>query len=300
MTKDKASDARPPQIHIEKSVIDDYGLNVNAGWLYVVIVSHVNGQSGVAFPSYTRLTKLTGMSRPTINKYIKVLEDKGLIEVIREKVDGTNERGVNHYRILPATRGSKTDLPPGKAEVVKEVNHVVNEINHPSKAGLPQVVKEVAYNYIESNYTELTKEKDTPHRPVFEAWAEANFDYTDTKKVNPKHRSQIGAFEREAKEAYQFQFEVTDDEDTARAVRAFCHDWRSLQNGKKFSNADTMVKHFAPFIQSKWRRVEPPSVPPVSPAEPMTESSAALNQIVGSLTSLGQVPVVTEGENAAS
>lgn len=146
----KGSDGRPQQVHIDQAVIENYGLNHNAGWLYVVIVAHVNGKTGVAFPGLARLAKLTGMSKPTVVKYMKVLESKGLIEVNREKIEGTNEHDVNHYRVLPV-RGCKTDLPPNKDEVVKPVDNG-------SQTALPQVVKPVDNNHLEFNQTELTSE----------------------------------------------------------------------------------------------------------------------------------------------
>lgn len=159
--KDKGSDGRPPQIHIDQAVIEHYGLNHNAGWLYVVIVSHVNGKTGVAFPGLARLAKLTGMSKPTVIKYMKVLEDKKLIEVIRENVEGTSEKDVNHYKVLPVI-GGKTVLPPSKedteeTDVVKPFDYVKKPVDHPSKTVLPQVVKPVDNNHIESNHLELTK-----------------------------------------------------------------------------------------------------------------------------------------------
>lgn len=133
-----ATDHRPATFAIEESVVDDYQLNPQAGWLYVVICRHINRKRNDAFPSLKRLAKLAGMSVPTVSKYIKHLESAGLIQVDRERNEDSKEHEVNHYHLLQATK------------VVKEHEGVVKEFNNPSKPTLQPVVKEVYSNLIES------------------------------------------------------------------------------------------------------------------------------------------------------
>lgn len=61
--------------------------------LYVVLVSHRNHTTGEAFPSISLLSDETGMSRKIVMKYIEILENVGVIEVIRG-----NRRRANLYR----------------------------------------------------------------------------------------------------------------------------------------------------------------------------------------------------------
>lgn len=51
-------------------------LSVHARWLFVALMFYRNSKSGLAFPSYDTLCKLTGMSRNRISKAIRELENK--------------------------------------------------------------------------------------------------------------------------------------------------------------------------------------------------------------------------------
>jgi DNA-binding transcriptional regulator YhcF (GntR family) len=155
MTKrNLATDKRPPFFCIEDAVIEDYHLTPLTGWLYVVIVKHINRKTGEAFPSLNQLAKLAGMSRASVIRGIKTLEEKKLIEVTRECVPGTKEREVNHYKLLSATK-----VVADSNKVVSDRNHVVSEVNNGGITETPQVVSDVDSNHIESNQKNLTIDK---------------------------------------------------------------------------------------------------------------------------------------------
>lgn len=141
MSQNRATDARPPYFSIEEAVIDHYELHPLAGWLYVVIVRHINRKRNDAFPSLNRLAKIAKMSRASVIRYTKVLEDVGLIEVIREK-DENGEKQVNHYRLLPATR-------------------VVSVSNYGSNSPQLPVVSDSNLNQKNLNQTNLTIEESS-------------------------------------------------------------------------------------------------------------------------------------------
>lgn len=279
--KDKGSDGRPPQIHIDQAVIEHYGLNHNAGWLYVVIVSHVNGKTGVAFPGLARLAKLTGMSKPTVIKYIKVLEDKGLIEVSRENVEGTSEKDVNHYKVLPVI-GGKTVLPPSK-EVAKEtdvvkpfdyvkkpVDHLVKEDDDGSKAVLPQVVKPVDSNHLESNHLELTKKKESSAKAPRPRKAQPYDDVDATTRRDIISGWLTCLPEKPATNEYE---KITNQNLAANIARAGylredVEKYVTAQYQDKFWQGKYMsLEHIAKNlpIWLKKQSNTPPSVPPVSP-----------------------------------
>ena len=73
------SDKRGNFTIIENELIHNYDLSPLEGWLYVVLLSHANRQTGVAFPGYGRLARLAGMSRKTVQRTIESLILKGLI-----------------------------------------------------------------------------------------------------------------------------------------------------------------------------------------------------------------------------
>jgi hypothetical protein len=142
MTVNKGTDARPPFFSIEDAVVDKYELGPLAGWLYVVIAKHINRKTNEAFPSLTRLAKMAGMSRASVIRNIKVLEEKHLIEVTREVNPATKEKEVNHYRLMPATKGVVSDSNQGsiggKLGVVsdRDINHKnLNQNNDPAPIG---------------------------------------------------------------------------------------------------------------------------------------------------------------------
>ena len=141
--RNRATDERPPFIIIDQSIIDEYNLHPLAGWLYVVIVRHVNRKNNDAFPSVARLAKLANMSRASVLRYTKVLEDAGLIRVDRDENNGDHQ--VNHYRLLHVKGG----IP--KKQVVSHSNH---------KGGIsqqPQVVSHSNTNQIDINQSKEHK-----------------------------------------------------------------------------------------------------------------------------------------------
>lgn len=147
MNDNRVTDTRPRIIVIEEAVVDECDLPPLAGWLYVVIVRHINRKNNDAFPSVTTLAKMANMSRASVLRYTKLLEEKNLIEVVREK-DEDGENQVNHYRLLSAKY------------VVSHSNHLVPEIDHGGITQQPPVVSQSNHNHTEPNHTNLTREKD--------------------------------------------------------------------------------------------------------------------------------------------
>jgi uncharacterized phage protein (TIGR02220 family) len=54
-------------------------INTNEKIVYMAINSKVNSMNEVAFPSYNKLTKMTGLSKPTVIKCVKGLVEIGLL-----------------------------------------------------------------------------------------------------------------------------------------------------------------------------------------------------------------------------
>ena len=116
-----------PTICIDPAIVDSYGLSPLAGWLYVVIARHINRDSGEGFPTVVRLAQLANMSRASVIRYIKELEDKKLIKVTRRNNGNRNENNV--YELLTDTsevsqsdQRSITEIPEAAQVLVSDVD----------------------------------------------------------------------------------------------------------------------------------------------------------------------------------
>ncbi|MGV9181833.1 helix-turn-helix domain-containing protein [Arcanobacterium canis] len=77
--------------------------------LYTILASFA-GRKGVAWPSMAELRSLTGYTDNTIRKYLRKLEDLGLLTVTTRYIPGTRERTSNLYR-LEFVEKLSTDVP---------------------------------------------------------------------------------------------------------------------------------------------------------------------------------------------
>ena len=99
---------------------DSKRMSFHSRWLYVALVYYRNSQSGVAFPSYTTIRKLTGMRRENISSSIKELEEKGWIEkVSRYSQSNLYKILFKSDKILDNERGliATANFPNEKGEV---------------------------------------------------------------------------------------------------------------------------------------------------------------------------------------
>ena len=114
-----------------------------------------------AWPSLKTIARNCRISKPTAIKAVRELESQGWIRrTVRKNNDEFDNTvyyledppeapgGCEEVDSPPATEGGgKAGLPPGKNEgVVKQVDHLVNTVDYPGKAGLPGVVKPVDPN----------------------------------------------------------------------------------------------------------------------------------------------------------
>ena len=63
-------------------------LTTQAIHIYSVLMYHVNNETRKCFPAYTTLESMTGMSRSTIWKYLKILKDAGVLTWERRAFKG--------------------------------------------------------------------------------------------------------------------------------------------------------------------------------------------------------------------
>ena len=146
MTTDTGTDARRHNFFIiDNEAVDNYDLNPYEGWLYVIILRHINHGTGIAFPSLATLAKETKMSEPTVVKYLKSLVTKKLITIDGQYDKTTKTNKPNHYTAMG----------------------VVKEVNQGGKADLPGVVKEINTNNTKGKKTNNEKkDQRIPAEPV--------------------------------------------------------------------------------------------------------------------------------------
>jgi hypothetical protein len=131
-------------VMIDNEAIDSCDLSPRALSLYVILSRHVNRETGLAWPSIEHLCRIASMARATVVKYLKELESKGWIQVLRSFRPHSHARAVNQYRVLnpkrdeaPAPPVPKREPPPidppapavpeGSSNLEQEVVQTVNE-----------------------------------------------------------------------------------------------------------------------------------------------------------------------------
>jgi hypothetical protein len=129
------TNATAPHTRIDNAIIDDmlpkigvYGLTI-----YTVIKRHLNFTTGQCNPSYGRIAKMIGIDRSTAIRYVKKLQDLGLLSAsIRFNEDGSPTSNPFYFsqtaqKSITAHKGSSRKQPP-----------LVAEDNHPGRPAPPE------------------------------------------------------------------------------------------------------------------------------------------------------------------
>lgn len=73
---------------VDNEILEIYGTKLKSSGvaIYSALARHANSDTQACFPSYPRIMKLAGVGkRNTVSKYLKILEELGLILVLRNK-----------------------------------------------------------------------------------------------------------------------------------------------------------------------------------------------------------------------
>lgn len=155
----------PGWFWIDNEIVDDHGAVLGSGGLlvYMVLCRHRHNRTKRCYPSLSRICKLTGLSKPTVIKHIRVLESEKLILVERKP------NKPNFYTLLDVTKGSKNSLPP-PSKVVKSTTQVVKPVyrggkNKDHEQDLYNKTKEQDSKKESSlNWNKLSKLRDPAYR----------------------------------------------------------------------------------------------------------------------------------------
>jgi len=98
------ADARPKLLYPLPKVLCRLGLSPGEIAVYSFLMYCENRTTYQCYPSYRTIGEAIGMSRNTVAKYVRQLEEKGLIRTERTTVtlkDGRKRNGSLRYTILP-------------------------------------------------------------------------------------------------------------------------------------------------------------------------------------------------------
>lgn len=123
--------------------------------IYVSLCRHVDSQTQKCFPSQELIGKELGIADRTVRKYIKMFEDYGLIEVVRDK--SNYQKGLsNTYYLIDKSEWKKnteertSSVPQRKIKTVTEENDDISQ-----RTQIPS-------NKTHSNKTHITRLIETP------------------------------------------------------------------------------------------------------------------------------------------
>ena len=109
--------------------------------VYICLLRYADNNTREAFPGQARIAKDIGITRQRVNAAIKILQDRGLIDV-KQRFDKKGSQKSNHYIVHDAN------------EVINRVSSQmtggVNENDRGCQPGLQDPV-----NHVDTNYTHL-------------------------------------------------------------------------------------------------------------------------------------------------
>lgn len=126
-------------------LVIDSDMKAHSKYLCLYLATFMNSKQNLAWPALIRIAEETGLTKPTILKYLDLAEQAGFLSIEHGDYKTSNK----YHAKLPT-------------EVVKVINHpVVKDIYYPSKTHKKVVVKDVYSNKQESN-NQLNNQKPKP------------------------------------------------------------------------------------------------------------------------------------------
>ncbi len=142
--------------------MSDKGLDSNARHILHVLFSHMNRKDASCFPSITRISGLTGLSRPTVLKYLKVAVKRGWLRKEQRKSSLNSYRQNVYHAVIPANiKGVGNEVD----QVVKLEGGVGNEVNQGGKAGTEKVGNSF-YSNKQNNKEDNNQDENTGPNPL--------------------------------------------------------------------------------------------------------------------------------------
>jgi len=163
-------------------------INYHAKYIACYLSTYMNEHGDNCFPSIDRISHESGVSRPTVIKYIQELKSEGWLESKKKGFDGQSWAHNQYYPNVPK-------------KVVKEINHLLEGGKPHSERQLTSVKK--AVNEVDSsssvnsvdNTTEYIPSPNSvngvPYQKIVELYHEELPMLARVEKLTPKRKSYI-------------------------------------------------------------------------------------------------------------
>jgi DNA-binding PadR family transcriptional regulator len=156
------------------------GLNHHCKYLACYLRSFMNAKNDVAWPSYSRMVAETGLTKPTISKYLSELESEGWISINR----GHQGKNSTYTITFPEGLDSKADLPVKEFNQLNTFTEVVKDVGEGSKGRLHELNKELNN---ELNNIKTASPNGSRFNPDFELPVEwISFSKTERPELDPQ------------------------------------------------------------------------------------------------------------------
>lgn len=150
--KASSTAAKPSwRFNVEADFIRDESLSLQSRFFYCLLKSYEGGDGSAAYPSLLTLAKRAGCNRETVQKYLRELEGRRLIEKVRSKSGGGKFQSTRyilrgHSGHSPLRKGPTTENAPSKNNQVKQLPNNQTKSKE-SKASSPSV-EECCYSHL--------------------------------------------------------------------------------------------------------------------------------------------------------
>jgi len=175
---------------IDHSLVKDEAViarvGVNAWAVYTILLSYVNKETGLSYPSYRKIREKTGIGQSTVSKALDKLEEHGLVEQVSK---GTKQGDNNNYLIHPhPTKNVESDgkrkmsrPKPGKTKK-DDVSFPIDAslapvtLEEPVKVSKPETPNKLSQEDIMKSFSKLCSPfvaatvETTKSTPVEELW----------------------------------------------------------------------------------------------------------------------------------
>ena len=171
-------------------------MQTNQKFLLIMLANYASNDEGDCYPSVDTLAKDTGLSRTSVQKCLKILAEKGFLEI---KTRWENGRQLsNLYRLkqvwgegLPETprcqpdgRRGLTDTPPGASHVGPNLlEEPINQPITPKSPSKPPFDEKAAEEEFEKFWELYPKRPSNPKQPAKKSFIKALKDGTPKEDI---------------------------------------------------------------------------------------------------------------------
>lgn len=137
--------------HIKQSVMRNNQLSIEAKAIYSYLASFADKDTGECFPSLDTILSELNISKNRFYKYIKELEDAGIIERQQRKNTSTLYRIINHVIVKSQEITEESTIPQIEAGSILQIEAHNNNTTHNNNTNITKDTKDTESD--QKNYT---------------------------------------------------------------------------------------------------------------------------------------------------